>query len=64
VTGVEFRAGGFTGSRAVRQGGGELTLKDVLSSSLSRCMPFEVFSGFNTLTWHDSRTDTMVIKAR
>lgn len=54
----------ITGTRAIRQDGGELTFKDALLRSLSRCVPFEVFSGFSTLTWHDSWTDTMVVKAR
>lgn len=52
----------ITGTRAIRQDGGELTFKDALLRSLSRCVPFEVFSGFSTLTWHDSWTKTMVIK--
>lgn len=54
----------ITGTRAIRQDGNELTFKDALMRSLSRCVPFEVFSGFSTLTWHDSWTDTMVIKSR
>jgi uncharacterized RDD family membrane protein YckC len=54
----------ITGTRAIRQDGGELSFRNALLRSLSRCVPFEVFSGFNTLTWHDSWTDTMVIKAR
>lgn len=54
----------ISGTRAVRQDGQELTFKDALLRSLSRCVPFEVFSGFGTLTWHDSWTDTMVVKAR
>jgi uncharacterized RDD family membrane protein YckC len=54
----------ITGTRAIRQDGGELTFRNALLRSLSRCVPFEVFSGFSTLTWHDSWTDTMVIKAR
>lgn len=53
-----------TGTRAIRQDGKELTFKDALLRSLSRCVPFEILSGFSTLTWHDSWTDTMVIKAR
>lgn len=53
-----------TGTRAIRQDGGELTFRNALLRSLSRCVPFEVFSGFSTLTWHDDWTDTMVIKAR
>lgn len=54
----------ITGTRAIRQDGGELSFRNALLRSLSRCVPFEVFSGFNTLTWHDSWTDTMVIKVR
>lgn len=54
----------ISGSRAIRQDGGELSFKDALLRSLSRCVPFEVFSGFNTLAWHDSWTDTMVVKTR
>jgi uncharacterized RDD family membrane protein YckC len=54
----------ITGTRAIRQDGQELTLKNALLRSLSRCVPFEVFSGFNTLAWHDRWTDTMVVKSR
>lgn len=54
----------ITGTRAIRQDGNELTFKDALLRSLSRCVPFEVLSGFSTLTWHDSWTGTMVVKAR
>lgn len=54
----------ITGTRAIRQDGKELTFKDALLRSLSRLVPFEPFSGFNTLTWHDSWTKTMVIKVR
>lgn len=54
----------ITGTRAIRQDGGELTFRNALLRSVSRLVPFEVFSGFNTLAWHDEWTDTMVIKAR
>jgi len=54
----------ITGTRAIRQDGGELTFRNAILRSLSRCVPFEFFSGFSTLTWHDSWTDTMVIKSR
>lgn len=54
----------ISGTRAIRQDGQELTIKNALLRSLSRCVPFEVFSGFGTLTWHDSWTDTMVVKSR
>lgn len=54
----------ITGTRAIRQDGGELTLRNAFLRSLSRIVPFEIFSGFSTLTWHDRWTDTMVIKSR
>ncbi len=54
----------ITGTRAIRQDGKELTFKNALLRSLCRLVPFELFSGFSTLTWHDSWTDTMVIKSR
>ncbi len=54
----------ITGTRAIRQDGGELTFKDAFLRSASRLVPFELFSGFSTLTWHDSWTNTMVIKSR
>lgn len=54
----------ITGTRAIRQDGEELAFKNALLRSLSRCVPFEIFSGFSTLTWHDSWTDTMVVKSR
>ena len=54
----------ISGTRAIRQDGNELTVKDALLRSLSRIVPFEPFSGFNTLTWHDSWTKTMVIQTR
>lgn len=54
----------ISGTRAIRQDGGELRFRDALLRSLVRLVPFEAFSGFNTLTWHDSWTDTMVVRAR
>jgi uncharacterized RDD family membrane protein YckC len=53
----------ITGSRALRQDGKELTFKDALLRSLSRMVPLEPFSGFGT-PWHDSWTNTMVVKSR
>jgi uncharacterized RDD family membrane protein YckC len=55
----------ITGTRAIRQDGQELTLKDTLLRSLSRMVPFEPFSiwGGNGI-WHDRWTKTMVIKSR
>ena len=54
----------FSGTRAIRADGGELTVKDALLRSLSRMVPFEAFSGFSDRPWHDKWTDTIVVKAR
>ena len=54
----------ITGTRAVREDGGELTLRDAFLRTLSRIVPFEPFSAFNRKPWHDSWTKTMVIKSR
>ena len=51
----------FTKTKAIRNDGEELTLKDALLRSLCRLIPFEVFSGFG-VPWHDSLTNTMVVK--
>ena len=54
----------ITGTRAIREDGNELTFKDALLRSLSRLVPFEVFSAFGGYPWHDSWTKTRVIKSR
>ena len=54
----------ITGTRAIRQDGAELTFKDAFLRSLSRLVPFEVFSGFSPSPWHDTWTRTTVVKAR
>ena len=54
----------ITGTRAIREDGGELTFKDAFLRSLSRLVPFEVFSGFGGHPWHDTWTKTMVIRSR
>lgn len=54
----------ITGTRAIRNDGGELTFKDAFMRSLSRLVPFEPFSALGGYPWHDSWTNTMVIKAR
>jgi uncharacterized RDD family membrane protein YckC len=54
----------ITGSRAIRMDGQDLTFKDTLLRSLSRMVPFEVFSGLGSRPWHDSWTKTIVVKAR
>ena len=54
----------ISGTRAIRTDGGELTLKDAFLRSLSRIVPFEALSGFSGHPWHDTWTNTMVVKAR
>jgi uncharacterized RDD family membrane protein YckC len=53
-----------TGTRAIRTDGQELTFRDTILRTLSRIVPFEVFSGFGGHPWHDEWTKTMVIKSR
>jgi uncharacterized RDD family membrane protein YckC len=52
-----------SGTRAIRTDGKELTFRDALLRSLSRLVPFEVFSGFGD-PWHDTWTNTWVIRTR
>jgi uncharacterized RDD family membrane protein YckC len=54
----------LTGTRAIRNDGGELTMRDAMLRSLSRMVPFEAFSGFGSAPWHDKWTNTTVIKSR
>ncbi len=54
----------ITGTRAVRQDGGELAIRDAFLRSLSRLAPFEPFSGFDDSPWHDRWTKTTVVKVR
>ena len=54
----------ITGTRAIREDGGDLTLRDAFLRTLSRIVPFEVFSGLGGHPWHDTWTKTMVIKSR
>lgn len=51
-----------SGTIAVREDGATLTWKDALLRSLYRVVPFEVFSAFGYLPWHDKWTHTMVIR--
>ena len=53
----------ITKTQAIRADGEELTFKDALLRSLSRLVPFEVFSGFGD-PWHDTWTKTMVVKTK
>lgn len=55
----------ITGTRAIREDGAELTLRNATLRSLSRMVPFEVFSIWGGAgLWHDAWTKTMVIKTR
>ncbi|MEI9809494.1 MAG: RDD family protein [Bacteroidota bacterium] len=54
----------ITGTKAIREDGGELTFKDALLRSLCRLVPFEAFSGFGDKPWHDAWTKTQVIQVR
>lgn len=54
----------LTGTRAIREDGQELTFKDALLRTLSRIVPFEIFSGLGERPWHDSWTKTRVVKSR
>lgn len=51
----------ITGTKVVRETGEPITIKDALLRTLSRFVPFEVFSGFG-VPWHDSWTHTTVVK--
>ncbi|TDW99707.1 RDD family protein [Dinghuibacter silviterrae] len=49
-----------TNTIVVKDTGAKITMKDALLRSLSRIVPFEVFTGFGT-PWHDSWTHTTVV---
>jgi len=52
----------ITKTRAIRNDGEDLTFKDALLRTLSRLVPFEVFSALGEAPWHDTWTNTMVVK--
>lgn len=54
----------ITGTKAIREDGTPLTLKDAFLRTVTRLVPFEVFSGFKIRAWHDEWSNTMVVKAR
>lgn len=54
----------ITGTRAIRADGTSLTFRDALLRTLSRMVPFEVFSALGGSPWHDRWTKTVVVKAR
>jgi uncharacterized RDD family membrane protein YckC len=51
-----------TGTIAVKEDGSAITFKDALLRTLCRIIPFEPFSAFGYRPWHDSFTNTIVIK--
>ncbi len=51
-----------TNSIALRQNGNKLRFKDALLRSLCRVIPFETIAALFTIPWHDSITNTMVVK--
>lgn len=52
----------ITRTKAVKEDGSDITPADAFKRGFSRAVPFEVFSGFADRPWHDSWTNTMVIK--
>lgn len=52
----------ITNTHAVTNDGEQLSFRDALLRSLSRIVPFEVFSGFSAAPWHDQWTSTTVVK--
>jgi uncharacterized RDD family membrane protein YckC len=54
----------ITGTRAIRTDGSELSFKDAILRTVSRIVPFEALSAFGRKPWHDSWTNTRVIKSR
>lgn len=65
---MEGAAGGrtigkmITGSRTIKNDGSNVTWNDALLRSLSRLVPFEAFSALGGNPWHDSWTQTKVVK--
>ena len=51
-----------TKTRAVRLDGSAISLHDALKRSLVRIIPIEAFSALGGNPWHDSWTDTKVIR--
>ena len=53
----------ITGTKAINEDGKELSLKQAFLRSACRLIPFEPLSGLG-IPWHDSVTNTIVIKTR
>jgi uncharacterized RDD family membrane protein YckC len=54
----------ITGTVAVRNDGSPITFSDAMLRSLSRIVPLEPFSGFGEKPWHDSWSNTIVVKKK
>jgi len=52
----------LTGTIAITQDGSPFTFKQALLRTLCRFIPFEPFSTFGYMPWHDSITKTAVVK--
>jgi uncharacterized RDD family membrane protein YckC len=52
----------LTGTTAITQDGTPFTFKHALLRTLCRFIPFEIISGFFYMPWHDSITNTVVVK--
>ncbi|SEF52979.1 Uncharacterized membrane protein YckC, RDD family [Halpernia humi] len=54
----------ITGTMVVRTDGRNLTIKDYFLRNISRGIPFDAFSFLGNNGWHDSFTDTRVVKKK
>jgi len=54
----------LTGTRAVNEDGSPITVKTAALRTIIRFVPFEPFSTFGYLPWHDSWARTIVIDER
>ena len=52
------------GRVVVNEYGEKPTLSQILARSFSRIVPFEAFSCFSTLGWHDTWSDTYVLRKK
>ncbi len=68
--GIEASLGGrsigkiITGTKVVTEYGEKPTVNEFLTRNFSRLVPFEGFSFFGTLGWHDKWSNTRVVKAK
>lgn len=52
----------LTGTVAITQDGSPFTFRHALMRTLCRFIPFEPFSAFGYMPWHDGMTKTVVVK--